>query len=190
MVWTDCCRIYRSGFTQAHDLDIMPIETDIYGEDKWGLLVPDTDALIMPDEFGVVRTPGVLLLPAALDVGVGYVIFIYESMVINGQRLPVTTTLDTDVVVGETQYPVVSDNGFVSGRNVIIIDGDTHQWGRVWTVADDVLTVYDEYAVTVAFSAGAVVSAGSYYSVVGKKGPSRGRGIQRIIVEEIPFKAA
>jgi len=52
VLWTDLVRIYRCGFTQRHDLSLALDDTDIYGEDVWGRLLPDDDVVLVPNEWG------------------------------------------------------------------------------------------------------------------------------------------
>lgn len=189
MLWTHPMRIYRCSISQRHDLSLATSEADIYGVDVWGRLIPDDEAIVMPNEFGIIAGAGQVYLPLNVDVGPGYLLWIYEPMVLNGSRVKISTTLSDAVEIDDVDLPVEDSSGFRPGLLVLVTDDVNYHRGKVLEAADDVVTLYSDYAVETAFDEGAVVAAGRYYQVMGHKGVPGYGYVQRVAVTEVPFRA-
>jgi hypothetical protein len=189
VLWTDLVRIYRCGFTQRHDLSLALDDTDIYGEDVWGRLLPDDDVVLVPNEWGIVGGSGKIALPVQYDVSPGYILWIKDTVVYDGARVEVAAALTDDVVAGATTLPVDTIVGFNDGAIVTVHSQGKRHRGKLRYATGSELVLYKEDQLREGFNTGDTISSGRYWRVTGRKNPGKWGHIQELSVVEIPFGA-
>lgn len=193
MIWTHPVRIYRCGFTQNHDLSITSAETDIYEKDVWGRILPDDDAIIVPNEWGVVGGSGKIVLPVGYDVSPGYILWVKDAVVWDGKRQIVGARLTKAASAGAVALQVDNIRGFNDGTIMLITDGggeDTppkYHRAKLRYATGNTLTLYDENRLVDGYPAESVVYSGKYWRVTGRKGLGGWGRVQEFSIVEIPF---
>lgn len=185
MNWTHPIRIYRPGFEQKHDLTPEMITRDIYNEDVWGRLMPDSESIVVPNDYGFTAASATVAFPKDVDVSVGYVIFVGAPRVRDGHREMTETELSEDRLVGQTIFPVDYSAGFLPGQEISVEDESNTHYAKVEEVSRREITVYPEDKLTNDFDAGTPVRAGTYYMIKGRRYPSDFGTIQLVQVTEV-----
>ena len=184
--YTTPIRIFRSTPQQTHNLNVIFEAVDIYGEDKWGRLIPDESALIAYDggmEFGVVKVTAMLLMPKGLDADIGYFIQVKSPRVVAGSREACVATTAAAVLMGDTTIAVDTTIGFQQGDTVLFSGNGLRGMSRVATVQGEALVLYGDSAAGNDMDAGATITACSFYRVLSKR-PTSGP-VQTLIIQRI-----
>lgn len=189
VLWTDLVRIYRCGFTQRHDLSLAYDDTDIYGEDVWGRLLPDDDVVLVPNEWGIVGGSGKIALPTRYDVSPGYILWVKDTVVYDGKRRQVAAELTSTAAQGDLALSVDNIVGFHDGAIVTVHGTGTYHRGKLHYAKGKQLFLYKEDMLSASFAEGSTVSSGRYWRVTGRKNPGKWGNIQELSVVEIPFGA-
>jgi len=185
--YTHPIRIWRADPDQKHDLHVVIGFDDIYGEDKWGRLMPDDDLLISPNQMGIVAGTAQLWVPRGIDIAPGYFVQVKKPRVLNGQREAVMGKLTDTAAVAETTLYVTTTVGFESGDLVVLSSSDTQQQLKVKTVKNASLVVYEEDELRSEFAAADDVVAGHFYRVTAQRTPHAVGPIQVVSLSEAPF---
>jgi hypothetical protein len=166
MNWTHKCRVYRTSLQQRHDLSLLRKSADVTSQDEWCCLYPSKSELLeLPNdgELSMVGRPADIWLPTAIDVQEGSYVKVYKSVVANGNREAVKTTLASVTAIGDTSLKVKSVRGFAAGDNVLV---DSSQWVRVQAVSGLNLTLYTNHTVKSVFSIGDTAEVVEFFRII------------------------